>query len=248
MRRFEGSTVVVTGASRGLGRAIALAFGREGAHVCVGFRTREADAEGTLAAITAAGGAGQLLGFDVRELAGVEAALEKVLAGRGAIDVLVNNAGVLAQAPFALASREEWDAVQDTNLGGIFNCCRAVVRPMLARRKGTIVNVASAAALRSAAGLSAYSASKAGVLSLTRGIAMEVAGRGVRVNAVVPGFLSTGMGSRLERRTAERSLAQIPSARFGTAEEVAAAVLFLASDDASYLVGHALVVDGGLSL
>ncbi len=243
--------MLVTGASRGLGRSIAVAFAREGAHVGIGFRSRRAEAEHTLAAIREAGTAGVLLPFDVRDRGAAGAAVRgfaEAGAGGGGLDVLVNNAGVLQDRLFALTEPADWDEVLAADLSGTWNCCRAAVPLLLARGRGAIINVASVAALRASPGQANYAAAKGGVLSLTTTLAAELAPRGIRVNAVVPGLLATGMGARLDPHAAEQRRAAIPVGRFGEGDEVAQAVLFLASDAASYVVGHCLVVDGGLSL
>ena len=247
MRRFEGKSVLVTGASRGLGRGIAEAFGREGARVGIGYRTRKHDAEQTLGEITSSGGTGMLLELDVRDPTSVEAAVAG-FARDAELNVLVNNAALVRDQVFAMMSAEQWEQVIAANLTGTYNCCRAVVTRMMARRRGAIVNVASVAGLRASPGQANYAASKGGILALTGTLAAELAPLGIRVNAVVPGLLTTGMGQRLDRRIAEGRLTAIPLGRFGAADEVARAVLFLASDDASYVVGQSLVVDGGLSL
>ncbi|MEP7125726.1 MAG: glucose 1-dehydrogenase [Byssovorax sp.] len=246
--RFAGQTVIVTGASRGLGRAIAAAFGAEGAHVVIGYRARVEEAAESLRLVRAAGGDGVAIPFDVSDRAAVDAAVARVLAERGAVDVLVNNAALTRDELFPLMTEESWSEVIAINLGGVFHTTRAVVRPMIARKKGAIVNVASVAAVHASPGQANYAASKGGVLALTRTLAAELAPRGVRVNAVVPGLFAAGMAARLDPRTAERKREAIPLGRFGAAEEIAGAVLFLASDAASYVVGQALVVDGGLSL
>lgn len=248
VRRFEGRTVLVTGASRGLGRAVALAFAAEGAHVLLGYLAREADARDALRAAIQAGGEGSLAPFDVRDRRAVEAAIGQALAARGAIDVLVNNAGIARDEAFPLMAEESWDDVLSVNLGGVFHCCRAVARPMIARGRGAIINVASVAAVHASPGQVNYAASKGGVLSLTRTLAAELAPRDVRVNAVVPGILGTGMAARTDRRALAHKQGGIPLGRSGTAEEIARVILFLASDDASYIVGQAIVADGGLSL
>lgn len=245
--RFSGRTVLVTGASRGIGRAIAAAFGAEGAWVAVGCRTHVDEAESTLTAIRGTGGDGRVTRFDVRDRAEVDAAVATVAAERGAFDVVVNAAGIADDALFAVASPGSWGDVIRTDLDGVFHVCQAVLRPMLGRRRGAIVNVASIAALRASPGQAAYASAKAGVVALTRTLAAEVAGRNVRVNAVLPGLIATGIAARLSPEVARQKTERIPLGRFGEADEVARVVLFLASDDASYLIGQAIAVDGGLS-
>lgn len=248
MRRFENRNVLITGASQGIGRAIAEAFASEGARVGIGYRTHDAEAQKSLELVEAAGGTAVLLKFDVRDPAAVETAFGSFTGADAALDVLVNNAAVLRDQFAAFLSPAEWDDVIAVNLNGTFYCCRSAVRAMLPRRRGAIVNVASIAAVRARPGQSNYAASKGGVMSLTRTLGAELAPRGVRVNAVVPGIVNSGMGRRLDRRVADQARAIVPLARLGEAAEVAAAVLFLASDDASYIVGQSLIVDGGLAL
>jgi 3-oxoacyl-[acyl-carrier protein] reductase len=246
-RRFEGRTVLVTGASRGLGRAIAAAFAAEGAFVAAGYLAREKDVEQTLSLVREAGSDGRAFPFDVKKRPEVDAAVDAILTERGRIDVLVNNAGVARDELFPLMSQESWDEVLATNLGGLFHCARAVVRPMLAAARGAMVNVGAVSALRASPGQVNYAASKGGLVAFTRSLAAELAPRGIRVNAVLPGAVSAGLAARLDRRVADRIRAAIPLGRFGKAEEIASAVLFLASDDAAYIVGQSLVVDGGLT-
>lgn len=248
MNRFTDKTVVVTGASRGLGRAIAVAFASEGAYVYLAFRSRTDEATRTLDLVAKAGGQGTLLPFDVRDRDGLAEAFARVQRERQSLDVLVNNAGLARDALFPLMSADDWHEVVAVNLSGTFHCTSAAVRLMLPRKAGAIINVASAAGIRAAAGQANYSASKGGVLAFTRSLAAELAPRGLRVNAVLPGLLGAGMAVRLDHRIVAEQKARIPLGREGSAEEVARVVLFLASDEASYVVGQCLSVDGGLTL
>jgi 3-oxoacyl-[acyl-carrier protein] reductase len=248
MARFGGKIVLVTGASRGLGRALAVAFAAEGASVHINFERRTAEAETTREAVVQAGGRGALAPFDVRDPRAVERGVEAILAAEGRIDVLVNNAAIVRDGPAPTMSPKDFDDVVATNLGGVFNLCRAVSPSMIGQGSGVVVNVASVAGLFASPGQVNYAAAKAGVLSLTRTLAAELAPRGVRVNAVVPGLLATGMGARLDHRIVAARRERIPLGRLGTAEEVAAVALFLCSPEASYVVGQAVVVDGGLAL
>lgn len=245
--RFAGKTVLVTGASRGLGRSIAEAFGAEGAFIVVGYKVRADDAAITLEAVRAAGGEGQILAVDVGSAAAVERGVAQVLDERGAIDVLVNNAAVARDESFATMSVEAWDEVIGTNLRGAFLTSRAVVRSMMTRKKGAIVNVGSVVGHVASPGQASYAAAKGGLTSFTATLAAEVAPRGVRVNAVLPGLLDVGMAKRLDHRVLARKLALVPLGRPGLGSEVAKVVTFLASDDASYIVGQAIRVDGGLT-
>ena len=245
--RFEGAQVLVTGASRGLGREIAIAFATEGARVRITYRTRRAEAARVAETITTAGGLADVIEMDLRDADSVAAAFSAFGAERP-LDVLVNNAAEVRDAPFLTLASNQWEPVIAANLTGTYLCCRQAAAGMMARRRGAIVNVVSTAAMRASPGQANYAAAKAGVLGLTRTLAVEMAPYGVRVNAVAPGLLETGMGARLDHRIADRRRAQIPAGRFGTGAEVANAVLFLASDEASYVVGECLAVDGGLSL
>jgi len=246
--RFRGETVVVTGASRGLGRALALAFAAEGAWVLVGYQARAEAAAETLRLLRDAGGAGEAMGFDVGRPAEVQAAFQRIAELRGELHVLVNNAGRSRDVPFTLMSEEDWRGVMDTNLDGAFHCTRAALPALLRAGRAAVVNVASVAALRASRGQANYAASKGGLLALTRTLAAELAPKGIRVNALVPGLVDAGITQHLDRRIVDQYRAALPAGRLGTAEEIARAALFLASEDAGYIVGQALVVDGGLSL
>ena len=245
---WEGSTVLVTGASRGLGKSIAMAFAERGAFVGIGYHRLQQVAERTLKEITDAGGSAELFRADVADFSAVESAVDDFLDRHERIDVLINNAAINDDRPFALMSVDTWSSVLQTNLGGVFNCSRAVVRSMMARGHGSIVNIGSVAGPFASPGQANYAASKGGVSALTRTLAAELAPKGIRVNAVLPGFLTTGMAKRGDHNLAEERLHRIPLARFGDPEEVARAVLFLASDDAGYITGQELVVDGGLTI
>jgi 3-oxoacyl-[acyl-carrier protein] reductase len=243
--RFENRTVVVTGASRGLGRAIATAFAAEGAYVFVGYQRKLEEANETVKLL---GGRGEALGFDVTKQDEVEAAFNKVHLARGQVDVLVNNAGTTRDAPAVLMDPPDWRDVIAVNLDGAFFCSKAVLIPMLHAKRGAIVNIASATASRANPGQANYAAAKGGLLAMSRTLAAELSPKGIRVNAVVPGLIDAGMVQRMDHRALERGKARIPLGRLGTADEVAKAVLFLASDDAAYVVGCELPVDGGLTL
>lgn len=244
---FLDKTVVVTGASRGLGRAIALAFAARGAHVVIGYHSKHDDARRVQELAIQAGGQASLWACDIQDPQNVESGMERILAERGAIDVLVNNAAVVQDIPFALMTQESWDDVVRVNLGGVFSCCRAVARSMIAKRQGAIVNVASVAGMHASPGQANYAASKGGILAFTRTLAAELARHGIRVNAVVPGLIAAGMAARLDHRIAAQKKQMIPLGRFGTPEEVAEVVVFLASPAAAYIIGQAIVVDGGLT-
>lgn len=242
--RLEGKTVFVAGGSRGIGRAIAQRFDEEGAYVLVGYRRDEEAAAQALSSMER----GAAVRVDVRDASDVRRAVRGLLETRTRIDVLVCAAGVCRDAHFAMAREQDFTEVIDTNLVGAMRCAHAVVKPMMAAGGGAIVNVASLAGLRASPGQSSYSASKGGLLALTRTLAAELAPKHVRVNALVPGLIDTGMVRRMDRDQLRQRAAHVPMGRLGEAREVADAALFLASDASRYVTGQALVIDGGLSL
>lgn len=248
MDRFINKSGIVTGASRGLGRAIAKAFAAEGAFVGVGYHRNQNEAEQTLTEIRKSGGEGVLVQADIRNALAIQNAFSSFISERGGINFLINNAAVTYDQPFALMSEESWSLVTQTNLGGTFHCSRAVVRSMMAAKSGVIINIGSVAGKIANPGQANYSASKGGIEAMTRTLAAELAPMGIRVNTVVPGCLNGGITQRLDRRIVEVLQNRIPLKRLGELEEVVQTVLFLSSDAASYIIGQSIVVDGGLSL
>lgn len=245
--RFQGCTALVTGASRGLGRAIALELASGGASVIIGYRARRDEAVDVIAAVEALGGSARTLQLDLARPEEVERRARDLLDDGTPIDILVNNAAVMSAAPALLTSSTSWSEILTTNVLGAAALTRPIARHMATRQGGAIVNVSSLAARRGRSGLAAYGASKAAMECVTRTLAAELGPYGVRVNAVVPGLIDAGMTTRANRTDLDALAAQTPLRRLGTAVEVARAVAFLASDDASFVTGHCLVVDGGLS-
>jgi 3-oxoacyl-[acyl-carrier protein] reductase len=241
---LAGRTALVTGASRGIGRAVALELASSGATVVVNYASSAAAAEAVVAEIAAAGGQAYALQADVSQEEQVDGLVTAVLERSGSIDVLINNAGITRDGLLMRLKTEDWRAVLDLNLTGVFLCTRAVTRPMLKQKRGRIVNITSVVGLTGNAGQTNYAAAKAGVVGFTLSTARELASRGITVNAVAPGFIATDMTSHLN---AEGLLNAIPLGRYGEPAEVAGAVRFLAADPAAaYITGQVLQVDGGM--
>ncbi len=238
---------LVTGGSRGIGRAIALELARSGRAVAINFRSSADEAKETLSLIEDAGGEGICVQGDVARPEEVDRSFSEAEDALGPVGILVNNAGVRADGLLLGLKDEAWDRVLKTNLYGTFHCCRRALRPMLKQRWGRIVNVASVAGLRASPGQTNYSAAKAGVIGLTKALAAEVATRGITVNAITPGLITTELTSDLKGERLEDYIGRIPQGKPGTPEDVAAMVEFLCSDRAAYLTGGVFVTDGGLS-
>ena len=243
-RTLDGQTALVTGASRGIGRAVALALAECGAEVVVNYASSPVAADAVVKDIESKGGTAYALQADVGDEAAVDALIKTVLERSGRIDVLVNNAGITRDGLLMRMKAADWNAVINLNLTGVFLCTRAVARPMLKQKSGRIINITSVVGLMGNAGQANYAAAKAGVVGLTRSAAKEMASRGITVNAVAPGFIATDMTKDLD---AEGILTAIPLGTFGTPEQVAGTVQFLAADSAAaYITGQVLQVDGGM--
>ena len=243
---LDGKTALVTGASRGIGRAIALCLAAEGARVALNYAGNVKAAEEVKASVEAAGGTAILCQADIADSAAVEAMIADVVKEFGAIDILVNNAGITRDTLLMRMKDEDFAKVLDTNLKGVFYCTKAVSKLMMKKRSGRIVNVASVVGLVGNAGQTNYAAAKAGVIGFSKSAAKELASRGITVNVVAPGFIGTDMTAGLPESVKEKMLTDIPLGRMGEAEDVANAVLFLASDQASYITGQVVNVDGGM--
>ncbi len=248
MKRLLGEIALVTGSSRGIGRAIALALGREGAHVWVNYVSSPERAEAVCVEIRTAGGQATPIRFNVAIPEEIDAGIETILKETKKISILVNNAGITRDGLSARYSVKDWDDVQDTNLRGAFLTTQALLRPMMKERKGAVINIASIVGITGNAGQAAYCAAKAGMIGLTKSLAKELSSRNIRVNAVAPGFIDTDMTGELTPEQKEIILKQIPLGRTGTADEVAEAVVFLASPSATYITGQTIVVDGGMAM
>jgi len=245
--RLVGRTALITGAGRGIGRATAVRLARDGARIALNYKGNAAAAEEAKRLVEEAGSTAVLVQGDVSQDGEAERVMKEALAfGGGRLDILVNNAGITRDNLLLRMSAEEWDAVLDLNLRGTFLITKAAMRPMMKQRAGRIVNVSSIAGVVGNAGQANYSAAKAGVIGFTKTVAREMASRNITVNAVAPGFIPTDLTDVLPQEVKDALLKQIPLGRFGAVEDVANAIAFLVSDEASYITGQVLVVDGGM--
>ncbi len=243
---MSGKTALVTGAGRGIGRATAIKLGAAGAKVAVNFNASEAQAADVVAAIKAAGGEAQAVKADVSKADEVDAMVNGLVKEWGRVDILVNNAGITRDNLMMRMSQDEWDAVMDTNLRSAYFCTKAVLRSMLRNRWGRIISLSSVVGLTGNAGQANYAAAKAGLIGFTKSVAREVGGRNITANAIAPGFIETDITAGLPEELKASMLKTIPADRYGQPDDIANAVVFLASDLAAYINGQVLNVDGGM--
>ena len=243
---LKETIALVTGGSRGIGRAISVRLSASGAFVFINYHQNKKAAAETLRIIQDKGGNGEIGRFDVSDFTATQEAIRNIVKTKGTIDILVNNAAVSIDGLFVRTKEQDWNHIIDTNLKGTFNCCRAVTKHMMKQRSGRIVNISSVVAESGNAGQTLYSASKAGILGLTKSLARELGPRNICVNAVAPGFIDTDMTGSLSEENRAKIISQIPLSRPGTPEDVAGAVAFLVSRDADYITGHVISVCGGI--
>jgi 3-oxoacyl-[acyl-carrier protein] reductase len=244
---LQDKVAVVTGASRGIGRAIAEELAAEGARVVVNFHANAAAAEEVVSGIAGRGGTAMAVQGDVSDFAAADALIKAAIEAYGAIDILVNNAGTTRDTLLLSMKEDEWDVVMTTNLKSVFNTCKAVTRPMVRRKQGgRIINISSVSGIVGQPGQANYAASKAGIIGFSKSLAKELGSRNITVNVVAPGFVTTDLTSGLSEDLVKQTLAFTPLGRWGEAREIAHAVVFLASDRASYITGAVLQVDGGI--
>jgi 3-oxoacyl-[acyl-carrier protein] reductase len=246
--RLKDQVAIVTGGSRGIGRAIVKAFAAEGAKVAFIYRGSQQAAEALAAEVTAAGGIAKAMQADVCKLEEATRCVEQVEKDWGRLDILVNNAGVIKDDLFVRMEPEAWQTVLQTNVGGTFNFCKAVAYTMMKQRKGRVINISSVAAEHVNPGQTNYAASKGAINAFTRALAVELAGRGVTINAIAPGFVETDMTEAVRNKAGDLIKKMIPMKRLGQPDDIAKVAVFLASADAAYITGQVITVDGGLSL
>ena len=242
----QGKIAVVTGGSRGIGRAISARLGSMGCFVWVNYVSRPEAAQETVDLIKEAGGQGQVVQFDVADFDQVQGAFKSIVAESGSIDILINNAGITRDGLVARMKETDWDAVVDTNLKGVFSCAKAAVKPMLKNRWGRIVNISSIVGFSGNGGQVNYAAAKAGMVGLSKSLAREFASRKITVNCVAPGYIVTEMTDELDEAVKQKMLGEIPLGALGEADDVAAAVAYLVSDQAGYVTGQTIHVNGGM--
>ena len=243
---LDGKIALVTGASRGIGRAIAIELAKEGATVAINYAGNKTAAEEVQNIITEMGGKAMIIQADVSDENSAMNMVEEVIKKFGGIDILVNNAGITRDGLFIRMKEDDWNAVINTNLTGIFNCTKVAAKYMMKKRSGKIINMSSVSGIMGNAGQTNYAAAKAGVIGFTKSLAREMASRGITVNAVAPGFIATDMTAAMPEKAQEHVLASIPLGKMGEPKDIANAVLFLASDKASYITGQVIHVDGGM--
>ena len=248
MSKLEGQVALVTGASRGIGRAIAIKLASMGARVVVNYRSNQAAAEQVLDIIRQQGGQAIAVQADVSLFADAQRLIQTTLDQWGKVDILVNNAGTTRDTLLIRMTEEDWDLVLDTDLKSAFNCTKAAQRPMIKQRYGRIVNISSVAGIAGNAGQANYTAAKAGLIGFTKAVAKEVGSRNITVNAIAPGYIPTDLSSSIPPELIAKGMDMTPLGHPGTTEDIANAVAFLVSDDASYITGQVLAVDGGLTM
>lgn len=245
---LAGKTAIVTGGSRGIGRAIALRLAQDGAIVVVNYRSNEQAANEVVEQIKAGGGEAVAVQADVSQVAEAQALIDAAKNAFDRVDILVNNAGTTRDTLLMRMSEDDWDIVIDTNLKGTFNCIKAVSRQMMRQRYGRIVNITSVAGISGNAGQANYASAKAGLIGLTKTVAKELGGRQITCNAIAPGLVATDLTADLPQALVDQAIDRTPLGRTGSPEDMAAAVAFLASDEAAYITGQVLAVDGGLAI